>query len=90
MQSVSRILVCGALIKAVNGFLHIMLEAVQVTQGLVLAPDILNLINAEGVVKVLPVALQIYGEVIGHNMRKLMGYNTGSIVNICFIVFVSL
>ena len=62
----------------------------QVTQGLVLAPDILNLLNAEGVVKTLPVALQIDREVAGQNADNLMGYNTGSSVNIGFIVFVSL
>ena len=73
VKSVPRILVRGALVKAVNGYLHIMLAALQVTQGLVLAPDILNLLDAEGVVKTLPVALQIDGEVAGQNADRLMG-----------------
>ena len=73
MQSVPSILVRGALVKAVNGSLHIRLAAVQVTQGLVLAPNILNILGAEGVVKMLPVALQIDGEVGGKNAENLMG-----------------
>ena len=73
MQSVLIIPVRGALTKAVNGYLHIRLAAVQVTQGLVLSPNILNLLDAEGVVKVLPVALQIDVEVMGHNADNLMG-----------------
>ena len=72
VQSVPSILVRGALVKAVNGSLHIRLAAVQVTQGLVLAPNIINLLNAEGVVKRLPLALQIDGEVAGRNTDKLM------------------
>ena len=73
VQSNSSISVRGALIKAVNGSLHIRLVAVQVTQGLVLAPDILNILDAEGVVKTLPVVLQIDGEVTGQNLDKLIG-----------------
>ena len=73
VQSVPSILVRGALVKAVNGSLHIRLAAVQVTQGLVLAPNILNILGAEGVVKMLPVALQIDGEVGGQNAENLMG-----------------
>jgi hypothetical protein len=42
---------------AVNGALHIELAAVRVTQNLVLAPNILNLLVAESVIKALPVAL---------------------------------
>ena len=57
VKSVPIIPVRGALFKAVNGSLHIRLAAVQVTKGLVLAPDILNLLDAEGVVKTLPVPL---------------------------------
>ena len=55
VQSVPRIPVRGALVKAVNRSLHIRLAAVQVTQGLLLGPNILNLLGAEGVVKTLPV-----------------------------------
>ena len=73
VQSNSSIPVQGALIKYVNGSLHIRLVAVQVTQGIVLAPNILNLLGAEGVVKMLLVALQIDGEVPGKNAEKLMG-----------------
>ena len=61
VDSIPSILVRGALIKAVNGALHIRLAEVQVAQGLVLATDILNLLYAEGVVKTPPVALQIDG-----------------------------
>ena len=73
VQSVPSILVRGALVKAVNGSLHIRLATVQVTQGLMLAPDILNLLDAEGVVKTLPVALRVDGKLAGQNTEKLMG-----------------
>ena len=73
VQSVPSILVRDALVKAFNGYLHIRLAAVQFTQGLVLAPNILNLLNAEGLVKTLLVALQIDGEVAGQNTDKLIG-----------------
>ena len=59
VESVPSIPVRSTLVKAVNGDLHIRFTAVQVAQGLVLAPDILNLLDAEGVFKTLPVALQI-------------------------------
>ena len=90
VKSVLSIPVSGALSNLPNGYLHIRLTAVQVTQGLVLAPNILNLLDAEGVVKTLPVVLQIDGEVTGQNADKLMGYNTGRRVNIGIIVFVLL
>ena len=73
VESVPIILVRDALVKAFNGALHIRLAAVQVAQGLVMAPDILNLLYAEGLFKTLPVALQIYGEVTGQNVDKLVG-----------------
>ena len=73
MESATSILVHGDLVKDVNGALHIRLAEVQVAQGLVLATDILNLLYAEGLFKTLPVALQIYGEVTGQNVDKLMG-----------------
>ena len=88
MQSFPSILVHAVLVKSVNGSLHIRLAVVQVTQGLVLAPNILNLLDAECVVKTLSVALQIEGEVAGKNADKLMGQNTGISVNIGFIVFI--
>ena len=72
-QSVPSIPVRGALVKSVNRDLHIRLVAVQVTQVLVLSPDILNLLDAEGVVKMLQVALKIDGEVARQNAGKLMG-----------------
>ena len=87
VQSVPILPVRGALVKSVNGCLHIRLAALQVTQGLVLAPDILNLLDAEGVVKTLPVALQIDVEFTGQNADKLMGWNTVRSINIGFIVF---
>ena len=59
VQYVPSIPVRGALVKSINGSLHIKLAAVQVIQGLVLAPDILNLLDAEGLVKTLPATLQI-------------------------------
>ena len=90
MGSVPSIPVRGAVVKYINEDLHMRLSALQVAQGLVLAPNILNLLNAEDVVKTLPVALQIDREVAGQNADNLMGYNTGSSVNIGFIVFVSL
>ena len=73
VQSVPIIPVRGALVKAVNGYLLIRLAEVQVTKGLVLAPDMLNILDDEGVLKSLSVALQIYGEVTGQNADKLMG-----------------
>ncbi len=59
------ITVRSAVVEAVNGALHIGLAAVRVTQSLVLAPNILNLLVAESVIKALPVALQINAEVAG-------------------------
>ena len=43
-----------------------------VTQVLVLVPNILNLLDAEVLVKTLLVALHIYGEVTGQNADKQM------------------
>ncbi len=63
----------SVVVEAVNGALHIGLAAVRVTQSLVLAPNILNLLIAESVIKALPVALQINAEVAGQNANKLMG-----------------
>jgi hypothetical protein len=63
----------SAVVEAVNGALHIGLALVRVVQSLVLAPYSLNLLVAEGVVKALPVALQINAEVSGQNADKLMG-----------------
>ena len=73
MESVPSIPVRVALAKYVNGYLHIRLAEIQLAQGLVLAPNIINLLDAEGAVKTLPVALQIDIEVEGQNADKLMG-----------------
>jgi hypothetical protein len=51
------ITVRSVVVEAVNGALHIGLEAVRITQSLVLAPNILNLLVAESVIKALPMAL---------------------------------
>ena len=58
-DSVPIIMVCGALVKSVNVALQFRLTAVRITQDLVMAPDIINLLDVEGVVETLPVALQI-------------------------------
>jgi hypothetical protein len=63
----------SAAVEAVNGTLHIGLAVARVVQSLVLAPNGINLLVAEGVIKGLPVALQIYAEVAGQNADKLMG-----------------
>ena len=73
VQSIPSIPVRGALVKAVTGSLHTRLAAVQVTQGLVLVPNILNILDGEGLVKTLHVLLQIDVEVVGQNADKLMG-----------------
>jgi len=67
------ITVRSAVVEAVNGALHIGLATVRVTQSLVLAPNILNLLIAESVIKALLVALQIDAKVAGQNADKLMG-----------------
>jgi len=59
------ITVRSAVVEVVNGALHIGLAAVRVTQSLVLAPNILNFLVAESVIKALPMALQINAEVAG-------------------------
>ena len=61
VEFVPSIPVQGALVKAINISLNIRLAAVQVSQGLMLVLDIINLLDAEGVVKTLPVTLQING-----------------------------
>jgi hypothetical protein len=63
----------SAVFESVNGALHIGLAVVRVVQSLVMAPNSLNLLVAEGVIKALPVALQINAEVAGQNAYKLMG-----------------
>ena len=73
VNSVPIILVRVAVVKSVNGDLHFMLVAVCVAQGLELAPNIANVLYAESIVETLPVALQIYGEVAGKNIDKMMG-----------------
>ena len=45
------------MVKSVNGDLLFRLAAVCIIQGLVLAPAILNLLDAEGIFEVLPLAL---------------------------------
>jgi len=67
------ITVRSAVVEAVNGALHIGLATVRVTQSLVLAPNILNLLVAESVIKALLVVLQIDVRVAGQNADKLMG-----------------
>ena len=59
VQYIPSIPVRGALVKSVNGSLNIKLAAVQVIQGLVLARNILTVLDAEGLVKPLPARLQI-------------------------------
>lgn len=80
----------GAVVNAVDGTLHIVLVAVRLAQGLVLAPDVFNLLDAEGEVDMLPVALKIVGEVAGSSADKVMGQNTGRSVEIGFVAFGSL
>jgi hypothetical protein len=63
----------SAVVEAVNGALHIGLAVVRVVQSLVLAPNGLNLVVAERVIKPLPVALQVNVEAAGQNADKLMG-----------------
>ncbi len=67
------ITVYSAVVEVVNGAFHIGLAAVRVTQSFVLAPNILNLLVAESVIKALPVVLQINVKVMGQNADKLMG-----------------
>ena len=90
VESIPSILVCGAIVKAVNGALQFRLVAVRIAKGLVLAPNIINLLDFEGVFDTLLVALQIDREVAGQNADNLMGQNTGSSANTGFVVFVSL
>ena len=73
VESIPSILVCGAIVKAVNGALQFRLVAVRIAKGLVLAPNIINLLDFEGVFDTLLVALQIDREVAGQNAGKLMG-----------------
>jgi len=73
LETDPNITVCSTVVEVVNGALHIGLAAVRVTQSLVLAPNILNLLIAESVIKVFLVALQIDAEVAGQNADKLMG-----------------
>lgn len=77
-----RMPVRGAVVKTVHRTLHIVLVAVWISQGLALAPDILNLLHAKGEIETLMVALQIVRGVAGSNADKLMGQNTGSSVEI--------
>jgi hypothetical protein len=67
------IMISSAVVEAVNAALQIGLAMVRVVQSLVLASSSLNLLVAEGVIKALPVALQIKAEVAGQNADKLMG-----------------
>jgi hypothetical protein len=80
----------SAVAEAVNGALHIGLAVVRVVQSIVLAPNSLNLLVAEGVIKALPVALQINAEVAGQNADKLMGWSIRSRVDTSLVVFGSL
>jgi hypothetical protein len=63
----------NAVFEAVNGALQMGLVVVRVVQSLLLAPNSLNLLVAERVIKALPVTLQIYTEVAGQNEDRLMG-----------------
>ena len=88
MESVPIILVRFLIVKYVNESLQLRFVAVYVAQGLVLLPNTINILDTEGVVKEILVALHIDGEFVGQNVEKLMGYNTGSSFDIGFIVFV--
>jgi hypothetical protein len=59
LETDSNITIRSAVVEAVNGALHIGSAGVRVVQSLVLAPNSLNLLVAEGVIKALPVAQQI-------------------------------
>jgi hypothetical protein len=63
----------SAVVEAVDGALHIGLAVVRVVQSLVLALNSPNLLVAEGLIKALPVVLQINAEVAGQNADKLIG-----------------
>ena len=88
MEFVTSIPVSVAIIKFINRDLHFRFATVCVPQSLVLAPNITNILDAEGIVETLPVALQIDKEVAGQNADKLMWQNTGNSVNIGFVAFV--
>ena len=65
MYSVPSIPVCVSVIKDVNGALQFRLALVCITQDIVLAPNIINILGVEGVVETLPVALRMDVEVAG-------------------------
>ena len=88
METVPIILVRFFIVKYVNESLQLRFVTVYVAQGLVLLPNTINLLDTEGVVEKILVALHIDGEFVGQNVEKLMGYNTGSSFDIGFIVFV--
>ena len=69
MESIPIILVRFFIVKYVNESL----AAVYVTQGLVMVPNTISLLDAESVVENILVALQIDGEFVGQNAEKLMG-----------------
>jgi hypothetical protein len=73
LETDSSIIIRSVVVEAANGAHHIGLAVVRVIQSLVLTPNGLNLLVAEGVIKALPVALQINAEVAGQNADKLMG-----------------
>ena len=73
MESVPIILVRFFIVKYVNESLQLRFAAVYAAQGLVLVPNTINLLDAEGVVEKILVALQIDGEFVGQNAEKLMG-----------------
>ena len=73
MDSVPSTPVRVAVVKAINGDLQFRLAAVCVAQDLVLAPNIINLLAVEGIVKTLPLVMLIDGQVTGKNANKLTG-----------------
>ena len=73
VDSVPIILAHVSIVKSNNRSLQFRLVAVLIALVLVLATDILNILDAEDLIKTLPVALQIDGEVAGQNVGNLMG-----------------
>ena len=80
----------ATIFKTINGALYIGLAVVQVKQRFVLVLNHLNLLDDEGVIETLPVALQKEGKVAGQKKDNLMGKNTRSSVDMGLIVFGSL
>lgn len=82
------ILVGNEVVKAVDGTLHVVMVVVRLRKGILLAPIISNVLDAESKKETLAAALQIFGVVVESKANKLMEQNSENCIKVSFLTFI--